>query len=244
MALASGIAGIRLGVADPAGAAAWHRNVAIEPATTDLIGLHTPAPPELAVNESGCLHICLRTADVDAAWAKLESSGARFTSQPVRSHAGPAIAYFHDPAGIQFQLIELASGPLAGVLPPPSIELAVGALHHVGMTVDDLGAALAWFGAVLELETVVRTSGSGPDAARPLGLSDVSYEAAVLTLGEHWLELLAFDDPSDPEERVAAATLAIAVSDIDELDRRIEAHGRAPVGPHLEFHQARRHDAR
>ncbi len=234
--LEANISAISLGVSDPAGATAWHRAVAIDELTLamlDTTDLAKPAP-ELGIPDTGCLHVCLRTADIGAAHAALTSAGARFAAAPVQSHAGPVIAYFHDPAGIQFQLIEVSAGPLA-VGDPPPIDRYVGTLHHVGLTVPDLGAAVSWFEEVLDLEVAFRVPAAGSAAARPLGLADVSYEAAVLRVGKRSLELLAFEAPR-VEERKGTAGLRFAVSDLEELRRRVRAVGPAPFGPPLDFH--------
>lgn len=240
--LAASISAITLGVSDPTGATAWHRVVGIDELTLAMLettGLGARAPEELEIPDTGCLHVCLRTADIGVAHAELDAAGARFAAAPVQSQAGPLIAYFHDPGGIQFQLIEVSPGPLA-VGDPPPIDRYVGTLHHVGLTVPDLDAAVSWFEDVLDLPAAFRVPAAGSAAARPLGLAEVSYEAAVIKVGRYSLELLAFEAPRT-EERKGTAGLRFAVSDLEELRRRVRAHGRAPFALPLEFHPRGEH---
>lgn len=179
-------------VANPGATRAWWREAGLSDPTMESLELAEGPGREPAITETGARHVCLRTADIAVAHERLAAAGARFLAGPQRLPNGLAIAYFRDPAGLPLQLIELDAGPLAAGAPPP-IGVAFGALHHVGVTVADLDATLERLAAG-GAEPVVRAHAEGPDAARPLGLADVTYDAAVLPMGQHWLELMTFHE--------------------------------------------------
>ena len=69
-------------------------------------------------------------------------------------------------------------------------------LHHVGVTVADLGGMLAFFRGLFGIEPVLRGVGEGPEVGRSVGLDDVRIEYAFLDLGNTRLELLQYDRPA------------------------------------------------
>lgn len=249
-------------VPDPAGAAAWLADAlgadvqplrASDPQPYARIALDGGAlmltrpsgPPErafpLANCDAGAFHICLRTADIDAAYERLTARGARFSTPPERSHAGPVIAYFRDPLGIQFQLIQVDGGPLAAGPAPGPVDRTIGRLHHVGLTLPDLDGATAWFEQVLGLPTMLRTEASGELPSRMLDVPDAAYRAALVQVGEQSLELMEFDRPSGRRVppgsgEVGALRLCFEVDAIEG-----DAVMRGPGG--LEIHLTERADA-
>ena len=177
-------------------------------------------PFTLANHDVGAFHICLRTADINAAYARLCETGAAFTTAPEVSHAGPAIAYFRDPFGLQYQLIELSGGPLAGGPAPAAIDRKLGTLHHIGLTIPDLDEAVGWFESALGMTTTLTTAASGELPSRMLAVPDAVYRAAMVQAGDQWLELMDFSSPSGqallpPEGDVGALHLGFAVEDVD-----------------------------
>lgn len=206
-------------VTDPGAARKWQRQARFDEGTIDLLEFVARAHrPEVAMHQVGSAHVCLRTRDIDAAYVQLGECGARFTAAPEALNAALSIAYFRDPSGVQYQLLQLDGGPLAN-LPVPPLAEAIGVLHHVGFTVPDLDDAAAFFEQVVGLETVVRVEATGPEASRVLGLSHVSYGAAVLAVGDRWLELMAFGDP--PADDGHAPPTAVQIE--------FDAPGRGPI---------------
>jgi catechol 2,3-dioxygenase-like lactoylglutathione lyase family enzyme len=71
---------------------------------------HTPADqPTVKVTDVGVKHICFLVADVQQVYARLQTYGVTFRRPPARG--GPLnrmLAYFTDPEGIEWQLIERA----------------------------------------------------------------------------------------------------------------------------------------
>lgn len=89
-------------------------------------------------------------------------------------------------------------------------------VHHIGIVVDDLEEALAFFTGVLGLEVGKR----GENPARKL-------RAAFIPLGDLELELIEFDNTP---ESVAPGTgridhLAIEVDDVDAVAPVLAEHG-------------------
>jgi catechol 2,3-dioxygenase-like lactoylglutathione lyase family enzyme len=67
------------------------------------------ALPTVKITDIGVKHVCLLVADVQAIYTRLHSHGVPFRRPPMRS--GPlnrVLAYFTDPEGIEWQLIERA----------------------------------------------------------------------------------------------------------------------------------------
>ena len=221
--------GVTIAVADAERARDWHRAAVLGADTLALLSVRgAERPPVLDISDPGAVHVCLRTADIGAAHDRLRAAGARFATAPQVSHAGPSIAFFRDPAGVQFQLIELAGGPLATGPAPPPVDDAVGVLHHVGMTVADLDEAVDWYERELGLTTVVRSQAAGDAAAGLLGLREADYRAAVLAVGDHWLELMAFERPS--AERPAPAGAGAVCVSFASGDDRDSLRATAPGG--------------
>jgi catechol 2,3-dioxygenase-like lactoylglutathione lyase family enzyme len=185
------LARIAYGVSDPVRSAKWYRSAGFDAATIEQLDPRAAPAQEHRVEHVGAVHICLRTADIAGAHARLLECGARFAAPPARHPAGPSLAYFHDPQGTLFQLLEIDEGPLARGRPPALAE-ATGTLHHVGLTVAELDASVAWFERELGAPVVVRAHASGPPAGAALGLPETDYRAVSVGLGEHSIELLEF----------------------------------------------------
>ena len=72
---------------------------------------------------------------------------------------------------------------------------AFGDMHHVGITVDDLEASLAWYERVFDLEREFIAEGSGPELAAAVGVADVRLRFAFLRFGSCVVELLELRQP-------------------------------------------------
>lgn len=236
---------VELAVENPARARDWQRE-ALGACISALVlrTAHESDQRRLSNNEVGAVHICLRTSDIVAAYERLRRNGATFTTEPQPASPTAAVAYFRDPEGVQFQLLQLSSGPLAGGPAPRPVAEAVGVFHHVGVTVADVDVAVQWLGTLLGLTPVVRARASGPAAALMLGLKDCDYRAVVLTTGDQWLELMEFERPAGNAEPPASDVLdghriCFDVDDPDVLEARIREHP-APVGVAVMLRRARR----
>ena len=116
--------------------------------------------------------------------------------------------------------------------------MTVQRMDHVGIVVDDLAAATAFFVQLgLRLEGEAKVEGALVD--RVVGLDGVVADIAMLETpdGHSRLELSKFHAPSGPggDPRASANTPGIrhvtfAVDDIDAVVARLRAHGAELVG--------------
>src|SRR5438132_3300522 len=110
--------------------------------------------------------------------------------------------------------------------------------EHVGVVVDDLAAATAFFVELgLELQGEGQVEGGWVD--RIVGLEGVQAELAMMEApdGHGRLELVKFHAPAGPGgDRDAPANtpgirhLTFAVDDVDDLVARLRGHGAELVG--------------
>ena len=112
-------------------------------------------------------------------------------------------------------------------------------MDNVGVVVDDLAAAIAFFVELgLELEGETTVEGSSVD--RLVGLDDVRTDIALMRTpdGHGRVELMKFQRPmavSAEPKNAPANTLGIrrimfAVDDIEDVVARLRAHGAQLVG--------------
>jgi len=116
--------------------------------------------------------------------------------------------------------------------------MTIQRMDHVGIVVDDLVAATAFFVELgLELEGEVTVEGRWVD--RVNGLERVRSDIAMMRTpdGHGRLELSKYHTPSGPggDSRAPANALGIrhvtfAVEDIDDILDRLRAHGAELVG--------------
>jgi len=112
-------------------------------------------------------------------------------------------------------------------------------MDHVGIVVDDLAAATAFFVALgLELQGETMTV-EGRPVDRIVGLEGVRSDVAMMQTpdGTRRLELIKFQspptrggDPHAPANTPGLRHLAFAVDDIDAVLARLRAHGAELVG--------------
>jgi catechol 2,3-dioxygenase-like lactoylglutathione lyase family enzyme len=116
--------------------------------------------------------------------------------------------------------------------------MTIQRMEHVGIVVDDLAAATAFF-VELGLELQGEGSVEGDWVDRVVGLEGVRSELAMMETpdGHGRLELIKFQTPSSPGgDRHAPANtpgirhLTFAVDDIDAVLAGLRAHGRELVG--------------
>lgn len=123
--------------------------------------------------------------------------------------------------------------------------MAVRRMDHVGVVVDDLDAAIAFFLELgLELEGRMPAEGSWVD--RVVGLEGVRVEIAMVRTpdGHSRLELTTFRTPSAttaepcaPANTIGLRRLMFAVDDIHDTVERLRAHGGELVGEIAQFEE-------
>ena len=116
--------------------------------------------------------------------------------------------------------------------------MAIERMDHVGIVVDDLASAKAFFGE-LGLELQGEGSVEGEFADRVVGLEGVRSELAMMETpdGHSRLELIKFHAPHGPSgDRHAPANvpglrhLSFLVDDVDAALLRVQAQGAELVG--------------
>jgi catechol 2,3-dioxygenase-like lactoylglutathione lyase family enzyme len=94
-----------------------------------------------------------------------------------------------------------------------------GDMHHVGITVRDLEASLAWYERMFGLKPEFVAHGSGPELSAAVGVPDAELRFAFLRFGSCVVELLHYDnDREDSFDRsnadVGSAHVCIDVPDL------------------------------
>jgi catechol 2,3-dioxygenase-like lactoylglutathione lyase family enzyme len=111
-------------------------------------------------------------------------------------------------------------------------------LEHIGVVVDDLEAAIAFF-AALGLEVEGEVSVEGPSVDRINGLEGVRADIAILRTpdGNAKLELARYRSPAyaggdgpQPANAPGIRHILFAVDDIEDSLARLRAHGGELVG--------------
>jgi catechol 2,3-dioxygenase-like lactoylglutathione lyase family enzyme len=121
-------------------------------------------------------------------------------------------------------------------------------MDNVGIVVDDLGAAIAFFGELgLELEGQATVEGEW--AGRVTGLGDQRVEIAMMRTpdGHSRLELSRFimpaaiaDHRNAPVNALGYLRVMFAVDDLDETLTRLAQHGAHLVGELVQYEDAYR----
>lgn len=123
--------------------------------------------------------------------------------------------------------------------------MAVRRMDHVGVVVEDLDAATAFF-LELGMELEGRMPAEGPWVDRVVGLDGVSVEVAMVRTpdGHSKLELTRFRtptattaEPSAPANTIGLRRLMFAVDDIRDTVERLRAHGGELVGEIAQFEE-------
>ena len=117
--------------------------------------------------------------------------------------------------------------------------MTIERMDHVGVVVDDLEAATAFFVEIgMELEGEAPVEGLWVD--RVVGLDDVRQDVAMLRTpdGHGRLELTKFHNPTAvsaepknaPVNTLGIRRIMFAVDDIDDVIARLHAHGAELLG--------------
>jgi catechol 2,3-dioxygenase-like lactoylglutathione lyase family enzyme len=123
---------------------------------------------------------------------------------------------------------------------------AVRRMDNVAIVVDDLAAAVAFFGELgLELEGEATVEGSAVD--RLVGLDGVRSELAMMRSpdGHGRIELTRYRAPASPDPRapvnaLGAHRLMFAVEGMDDLLERLRPHGAELLGEVVRYEDSYR----
>ena len=116
-------------------------------------------------------------------------------------------------------------------------------MDNVGIVVDDLKAAIAFF-VELGLELEGETTVEGPSVDRVVGLDGVRSDIAMLRTpdGHGRLELSKFHtppattaEPNAPVNTLGYRRIMFAVTDIEAVLARLQAHGAELVGEVVQY---------
>ncbi len=127
--------------------------------------------------------------------------------------------------------------------------MTIKRMDHVGIVVDDLEAAIAFFVELgLELEGAMPVEGSWVD--RVVGLDDVRVEIAMMRTpdGNGRLELTKFQTPAAiaadpgnaPANTLGIRRIMFAVDDIENVIARLRKHGAELVGQLAQYEDSYR----
>ena len=126
--------------------------------------------------------------------------------------------------------------------------MTIQRMDHVGIVVDDLEAATAFFVELgLELEGEAAVEGRSVD--RVVGLDGVRVDVAMVRTpdGHGRLELMKFHTPAAvsagpnaPANALGIRRIMFAVEDIEDVLARLRAHGAELVGEVAEYEDSYR----
>jgi catechol 2,3-dioxygenase-like lactoylglutathione lyase family enzyme len=141
------------------------------------------------------------------------------------------------------------AAPFVRSLPAPGVALGavtVLRMDHVGVVVDDLPAAIAFFIELgLELDDEVPAEGRWVD--RIIALDGVRLDIAMMRTpdGSSRLELTKFHAPSAavseqpaPANTAGIRHISFAVDDIEDAIARLRRHGGEQVGELVQYEQS------
>lgn len=109
------------------------------------------------------------------------------------------------------------------------------ALHHVGLTVADLDASIAFYQALLDCRVLERSHGSGPELETLIGISGAQVMTADLAIpGGGIIELVQYVAPAGrrlaQERNQAGHThVAFVVDSVDAARARLVSLGLPPA---------------
>lgn len=110
-----------------------------------------------------------------------------------------------------------------------------GELHHLGVTVANLDASLAWYRGILAIEPELVAEGAGRELGDVVGATGVRNRFAFLRVGDAGIELLQFTPShgSAPPRLVdvGACHVCVRVDDIHASYRDLLARGAEFVSP-------------
>ena len=202
-------------------------------ANIDLLQFKTPfdgSPPYALPNHLGMAYAALLTTDLASDFAFLKSQGVEFLSEPY-GIAGDRFAFFRDPEGVLYKLMETA--------PPhgdPGRDMHLIAMPHIGVNVSDFDRSLAFYQALGYTEIKPLPATGTLEEARAYGLDEpFRIKGADIAIGvgdRHVLRLVQWLEPFDDEppypppiNRIGINRIALMVPDLDWAVRLLKARG-------------------
>lgn len=123
--------------------------------------------------------------------------------------------------------------------------MTVRGIHHVGLVVDDLEAAIRFYGALLDMQVIERDHWRAPAPLedQAVGLRGSSADGVMLRGSESYLELWQYGAPEqvgdDPADRGANERglrhIAIEVDDVGAALERLVELGGSQMGEPVEL---------
>jgi catechol 2,3-dioxygenase-like lactoylglutathione lyase family enzyme len=102
-------------------------------------------------------------------------------------------------------------------------------VHHVGITVSNLEAAVKWYGTAFGLKPGLALEVSGPGGSKILRLPEHIHRAVLLPVGDFAIELLEFIPTRRPfdgrQDDVGYVYICFEVDDLDAVYARMSAAG-------------------
>ncbi|MBB5068648.1 catechol 2,3-dioxygenase-like lactoylglutathione lyase family enzyme [Saccharopolyspora gloriosae] len=125
--------------------------------------------------------------------------------------------------------------------------MAILRMDHVGVNVEDLDGAVAFF-TELGMEEAGRTPVEGPWVDRVNGIDDVRVDIVMMRTpdGHGQLELTHFRSPaaiggtSEPPNALGLRSVMFAVDDVDDTVARLRGHGGELLGEIAQYEDAYR----
>lgn len=116
--------------------------------------------------------------------------------------------------------------------------MAIGEMHHVGITVRDLEESLQWYERTFDVQREFIAHGDGPDLAKAVGVPDASLDFAFLRFGSCVVELLCYaNDRQETFDRsnadVGSAHVCIDVPDLQQVYDDLRGRGVEFLAPPL-----------
>lgn len=105
-------------------------------------------------------------------------------------------------------------------------------VNHVGVTVADLDAALAFYKDAFGLEPVLVTEAAGPEVAAMFQVPEADFRVAFLPIGNTVWELVEYRTADRPVHRprhdeIGGMHVSLEVSDMDAALAALARHGVA-----------------
>ena len=194
----------------PGGAPASTRCFAAGAVSFQLTGVGGAADPGGWVNsdvQAGIRHVGMKVHDVDRAVERLQGAGVRVLSPPADVLGGVRIAFFLDPDGTRLEFVQgdlqyqhvvspaLVAAEAAATMRPGQ----AARFDHVGLTVDDLPAAMRFYGEGLGWTEIGSIRHHDDERG---------FLMTYLSAGQAVLEVFSFDVPTTPNPWEPSAALS------------------------------------
>ncbi len=209
----------------------------INTVNVDLLQFKRPFnddPPYELPNHLGMAYAAMLTTDLDADYTLLKAKGVDFLSAPYGS-PGERFAFFRDPDGVLYRLMEDGSNDLSVERPPEVAHII--AMPYIGINVSDLDASLDFYRRLGYTDVTLLPERAGTiEEARAYGL-DTAFvvkgaDIALARGDRHRLRLRQWVTPFDPEppypapiNHIGIHRIAVVVADMDRAVRILKGQG-------------------